>query len=124
MFMLRAVANGFKKAFVFAGRSTRLDFWVWFGFVVLLVSGISLVLYVSPVPVENQNLQYIVGGILAVPTLSYMSRRLHDLPQVRQTAWLALLLIPGVGLLVLLAWCAGKGHYGPNRYGRDPMDEA
>lgn len=122
MSVARVVQNGFKKFFTTSGRCRRSDFWLWLLLVAIALGAAAVVQSLLQLDTGNLTLVMIVGAFLTIPTLTYMGRRLHDLPLPRKSTWLALILLPVIGVLILLFWCAQAGHYGPNRYGRDPMD--
>ena len=73
----------------------------------------------------------IIAGILQLPVLSDLFslvilipnigvgiRRLHDIG--KSGWWYLLALIPLIGTIILLVWCAREGDYGDNAYGPDP----
>jgi len=94
---------------VFKGRVGRKKFWMFILITViisLILSSINEVLFIL----------YNIG--VALPTLGVRVRRLHD---TNRSGWLVLLdLIPIIGLIINLIFCAQKGTPGKNRYGESP----
>jgi uncharacterized membrane protein YhaH (DUF805 family) len=108
----------------FSGRARRKDFWYFslVSFIVnLVVVGIDVVI-VEPL---GLTFEFDVGPwtclcqlAVLVPSLAVSVRRIQDLD--RSGWWVALILVPFIGWLVLLAVFVTKGTTSPNLYGPDP----
>lgn len=107
--IVKSVKTCLGKYADFNGRAARPEFW-WFmlaQFVVHLVLGMV-----------SQMLDGLVALGLLIPTLAAGSRRLHD---IGKSGWLQLLgIIPIVGWILLIYWCAQPGEPGSNKYGAPP----
>jgi uncharacterized membrane protein YhaH (DUF805 family) len=124
------------------GRARRREYWWWiaFSFVASLIAGlIDLAFGFNQYTMQpnSQILSMIVGLALLAPSVSVMSRRLHD---AGQNGWLAaapiaVSLLGGmlgpIGVLFQLLGLAGMivigvlpGNPGPNQYGPDPKAAA
>ncbi len=117
MTMMEAVSAVFSKYATFSGRSRRSEYWYFTLFNLL----VALVL--------NFLSRYIgafdfIAGIYSlatlVPGLAVAVRRLHDTG--RSGFWLLLVLIPIVGSIILIVWCATDSQPGENQYGANPKD--
>jgi uncharacterized membrane protein YhaH (DUF805 family) len=102
----------------FEGRLGRGAFWrfVLVNFVISLVLGalaqqFGVVLWLA----------YVVWSLgLIVPSIAATVRRLHD---TNKTGWLVLVgLIPFVGWIILIVFCAARGDAQANDYGPVPTD--
>ena len=118
MTFLDAAQTPLGKLFVFAGRSSRKEFWsylfaLWVVAVIvaftLRVAAPDLLIAVSlPVVI----VEYLLISAVAV-------RRLHD---TGRSGWMLLVsLIPLIGLLILLVWFATASDQRANRYGPSPL---
>ena len=102
------------KYATFTGRAGRPEYW-WWVLAVLIAAAVASVLdgmiFGSDVS--------IFGGLLSlaivVPNIAVGVRRLHDTD--RSGWWLALSLIPVIGLLVLIWFMIQPGTPGANRFG-------
>jgi len=66
----------------------------------------------------NEGLFVIYNLGVALPSLGVTVRRLHD---TNRSGWLVLLeLIPIIGLIIVMIFCAQKGTSGENKYGESP----
>ncbi len=91
----------------FEGRIGRQEFWMF----VLFIFGIDVVLGALHLGA--------IGGLvvlgLLVPSLGMGARRLHD---TGRSGWLQLIgLIPVIGAIVLIIWCAEETKPADNEYG-------
>ena len=104
----------------FEGRARRKEYWMYalFNLLALLVAaildnvlGLTRNGFIGP-----------VYGLYAlatfIPGLAVGVRRLHDTD--RSGWWLLLAIIPLIGAIVLLVWCATEGTRGSNQFGDDP----
>ena len=109
----KAVKTCLTKYADFNGRAARPEFW-WFMLAQLVVNLITNMI----LPV----LGMLISLGLLVPTLAAGSRRLHD---IGKSGWLQLLgLIPVIGWILLIYWCAQPGEPGSNAYGAPPAGGA
>ena len=108
----QAISSGFRNYATFSGRAARSEYWYWvlFGFIGGIVSGI--VDYAAFSDSSVSPLYAIFSLLLFLPSIAVAARRLHDL---NQSAWWL--------LLFLFIWGAffWKGTNGPNRFGPDPL---
>lgn len=119
----QAVACGFSNYFVFSGRASRPEFWLWVLFAIIgaivtnLLDGAFFVYHgeISPL---NSPLSNIFTVMALLPSVSVAIRRLHD---IDQTGWWMLLALTGIGIVVLLYWQSLEGTEGQNRFGPDPL---
>ena len=82
---LHACTCFFTRAFDFTGKTNRYDFWI----VVLVVSAINFAIDLESTPATFQNIYL---GIVLIPWLSLITRRLRD--SGYKLAWLWRALIP------------------------------
>lgn len=108
--IVKAVKTCLTKYADFNGRAARPEFW-WF----ILAQVILNVVASMILPILGMLISL---GLLA-PTLAAGSRRLHD---IGKSGWLQLVaLIPLIGGLLLIYWCAQPGVAGSNQYGAAPQ---
>ena len=108
---LKAVENGYFRAFTFSGRASRSEFW-WFALYYAIVFGLLCIdLYKS----GTLLVWFFVLNI--IPNLSLQFRRLHDTG--KSGWWLLLSLLP-VGSLVLLIFYILPSETRDNRWGPPP----
>ena len=104
MTFIESVRTCFTKYADFKGCAKRSEFWWWvlFYFVVSIVLGFI-----------SQALAGIFSLATLVPYIAVTARRLHD---TDRSGWLQLLaLIPIIGWIILIIWCAQEGKQ-PNRF--------
>ena len=78
---------------------------------VLFVFGINVILSA----IHFQMISMLVGLALLVPNLAMGARRLHD---TGRSGWLQILgLIPIIGWIILIIWCAEETKPADNEYG-------
>ncbi len=107
-----------KKYAVFSGRARRKEFWMFqlINYLILIVIlGIDRI-----APESYQSVDFGLLYMLAVllPWIAVGVRRLHDTG--RSSSWLAISLVPVVGVLVLLKFCVEDSQPGENLYGPNP----
>jgi uncharacterized membrane protein YhaH (DUF805 family) len=111
MTFVEAVKICFSKYADFNGCASRPEFWWWVLFTVLATAALQTVSY-------NLSGLFSIGTFL--PGIAVTARRLHD---TDRSGWLQLLwLIPIVGWILMIIWCAEAGK--PNRYGASPSGPA
>lgn len=108
----------------FEGRSTRAEYWQFFGAVLAVLVGLAGAA-VWAKSTGEEALDVTVSLIfaffllsLAVPALALRVRRLHDLN--RSGWWVLVALLPLLGSLALMIAALFDGTPGPNRFGPDP----
>lgn len=115
----QAISSGFRDYVGFSGRACRSEFWFWMLFVVvgsICTSVLDLVVFPA-VLLSPLNTVFLLATIL--PSLAVSVRRLHDLD--KSGWWLLIGLIPLVGTIILIVWCATGGTDKSNRFGADPL---
>jgi uncharacterized membrane protein YhaH (DUF805 family) len=121
--------NGYQSAmskyFVFQGRSSRSEYWV-FVFVYILIGIAAQILDMflgtySPGG-EVGLVGALVGLVHLIPSIAVAVRRLHDTD--RTGWWLLIILVPLVGFIVLLIFFVLPSTPGKNRFGPPPVDPA
>lgn len=117
---LASILTSYLNCLNFWGRASRGEFW-WFHIYALLMiawvvaPGISHNLH-NDLPIQNL-LIFSVGG-LVIPSLTLSMRRMHDTN--RSAWWLALGIVPIVGLLPILNNAIISGDHNSNPYGPPP----
>ena len=120
----------------FSGRSRRKEYWMFFLFNLLVVTGLWCVIGLLMLMMYNMDssesammamfmplvaLYFLYVLVVFVPSLAVTVRRFHDQDK---SGWMILLgLIPGIGGVILLVFMCLEGTRGPNRYGPDPVEE-
>jgi uncharacterized membrane protein YhaH (DUF805 family) len=111
MTFVEAVKICFTKYADFNGCASRPEFWWWVLFTFVATAALQTVSY-------NLSGLFSIGTLL--PGIAVTARRLHD---TDRSGWLQLLwLIPLVGWILLIIWCAEAGK--ANRYGTSPSGPA
>ena len=107
MNFLQSIEICFKKYVQFDGRASRSEYW-WFYLFIIICWIVAFML--GPV-IEG----LVILG-LTIPYLSVACRRLHD---INKSGWLQLIgLIPFVGWIFMIVWCATDGDKRNNRFGK------
>ena len=120
MTFMESIQTVLQKYADFTGRARRSEYW-WFvlaysvvNFVISLIGSIAG----GGVQTATSVISGIIGLGLIVPSLSVGARRLHD---IGKSGWWQLLsLIPCVGGIILIIWCAKDSDPGDNMYGPNP----
>jgi uncharacterized membrane protein YhaH (DUF805 family) len=129
MSFVDAIKSVFSKYATFSGRARRSEFWYWVLFNLLV--GAVLGVFTSATggfeidPVSGMPsygatgvISNVVSLALLIPSIAVTVRRLHDTD--RSGFWWFIGLVPFVGWIVLLVFCALEGTRGSNRFGADP----
>ena len=105
-----------KKYTVFTGRSRRREFWMFFlaNIIVSIVLGILNNIIFGGMGV----LTGIYSLAILLPGLGLGIRRMHDIG--KSGYWILINLIPLVGTIIYIVFCATPGVVGANTYGPDP----
>ena len=109
------------KAFVFKGRTSRSDYWLF----QLLVGLLSVVPVMIDVKLHLPDLWIMPGPfssvfvlVFLIPSISATVRRLHD---TDISGWVVVAsLVPSAGPPILLCFLLFPGDEGSNAYGEDP----
>jgi len=120
----------YKRYADFSGRSSRMEFWMFVLFLVIVTLAlVSAAVIVSPGGANHPGhgaglVLFAALGIFwlasLVPYIAVHVRRFHDQDM---SGWFYLLgFIPYVGGIVLLVFMVRSGTPGPNRFGDDPLD--
>jgi len=100
----------------FSGRASRSEYWIWWGFLVVLfvAIGATALLFDST--------GYIVASVVTLaiflPNLAVTVRRLHDTG--RSGWWLLIVFIPFVGGLILFVFLLFDSQPESNKWGAPP----
>lgn len=109
MTFAESIRTCFSKYAEFNGRASRPEFWWWALFVILVSCATNIV---------SDVLSGVFTLAILLPNIAATTRRLHD---TDRSGWLQLLgLIPVVGWILLIVWCAQPGKE-PNRFGESPV---
>lgn len=109
-----AVRSVLSNYATFSGRSRRAEFW-WF---TLFSVVLSLILRGVDAAIGTNVPGYLVSLALLVPSIAVTVRRLHDTG--RSGLWWLIGLIPLVGGIILIVWCAQDSEPEPNQFGPSP----
>jgi uncharacterized membrane protein YhaH (DUF805 family) len=105
-----AVSKFFKDYANFKGRSRRSEYWYQYLFMTLVLMGTSVL------SALDMGLTYGIAALaFLIPSLSTISRRLHDTG--KSFGYFFFVLIPIVGWILLIVWLATDSNRGPNQYG-------
>lgn len=103
MTFIDAVKICFTKYADFNGCASRPEFWWWILFTFVATAALQSV---------SNDLSGLFSIATLLPGIAVTARRLHD---TDRSGWLQLLwLIPIIGWILLVIWCAEQGK--PNRY--------
>ncbi len=109
----QAIRSVFSQYVGFSGRASRSEYWIWWGFLVVVFVAIGAVALLFG------STGYVVASLVALvfvlPNLAVTVRRLHDTG--RSGFWLLLVLIPLVGVLVLLVFLLLDSRVGAQQVG-------
>ena len=122
------------KYFTFSGRATRSEYW-WFFLFGYLLTAVATIGDIHTVLIELAHMmehdKYYLGDdfeayvnialvslILFIPSISAISRRLHD---IGRSGWWQLIAVTGIGIPVLVYWLVQESAQGTNQYGDAPI---
>lgn len=110
-----------KKYFVFNGRARRKEYWYFFLFNLLIAYAFSLAdMFTGTIDPDTG--YGILSGFYSlaifIPSIAVGVRRLHDTN--RSGWWLLIVLIPIIGAITLLVFCALDSDPNENQYGINP----
>lgn len=95
------------------GRSSRSEFWWWVAFVSVFLPCVN---FLSRM-IEVEVVWVFVAGLLVIPSLCVMIRRIHD---AGYAAWWLLLALTGIGAPVVLVLLLRRSEPSTNRWGEEP----
>lgn len=98
----------------FGGRARRKEYWM-FTLINLIV---LIVLYIIGAVIKTSIIGLLYELAVFLPSLAVGIRRLHDTG--RSGWWLLIALVPLVGGIILLVFCATEGQPETNKYGPNP----
>jgi uncharacterized membrane protein YhaH (DUF805 family) len=114
---MRSYFDGMLRYFEFSGRSTRMQYWMFFVVQVLLTGLAVAIDYQMGGFADPRNIQVpmtlFITFVHIVPGVTVQVRRLHDIG--RSGAWYLLHFVP-FGGLVLLYWACCDSEAGSNYY--------
>ncbi len=112
--ILEAVKFCFQNYATFSGRARRPEFWYFLLFN-WLVGLLLAVIDTQILGFDGTPLSGLYSLAVFLPNLAVLVRRLHD---TDRSGWLALLyMVPIIGWIVLIVFCAQESARGRNRYG-------
>lgn len=116
---MRSYLDGMLRYFEISGRSTRLQYWMFFLvqaplFAIAVLIDIKLLGGLANPREPRLPVSLFLSFVHAVPGITVQVRRLHDIG--RTGFWLFLYLVPLVGPLVLLYWSVCASEPGRNGY--------
>lgn len=97
MTFVESISTCFKKYVDFNGVASRSEFWWWFLFMVVVALLLESI---------NNTLALVFNLAILLPSIAVYARRLHDTD--RSGWWQLLMLIPIIGVIVVLVFCAQK----------------
>ena len=112
----QAIRSVFSQYAGFSGRASRSEFWIWWGFLVVVFVAIgAIAALVGPTG-------FIVAAVFAlavfIPNLAVTVRRLHD--SGRSGWWLLLIFVPFIGGLIVFVFMLLDSEQEANRWGPPP----
>lgn len=118
MRFIESVKTVLSKYAVFNGRARRSEYWWFFLFNCLVIMIFSIIgAYIFGTGSNN----YLVSAwniAVFLPSLGVGMRRMHDIG--KSGWWILIGLIPIVGTIIMIVWCARDSEPGSNQYGPNP----
>jgi len=102
----------------FSGRARRTEYWMFQLFNIIAI--IVLLLIDQVLGTGFLSTLYVLAVLL--PSLAVAARRLHDIG--RSGWWQLIGIIPLIGAIVMIVWCATDGQPEPNQWGANPKSVA
>ncbi len=106
-----------KKYATFGGRARRTEFWM-FALINFIISAVLNIVQRSTGSTIVLVISVLYSLAVLIPGIAVTVRRLHDTG--RSGGWWFIVLIPIVGAIILIVFCAQDGQPGPNQYGPNP----
>ena len=112
----QAIQSVFTQYAGFSGRASRSEYWIWWGFLVVVFFAIGAVALLFDAT------GFIVASLAAlalfIPNLAVTVRRLHDTG--RSGWWLLIVFIPFIGGLILFVFMLLDSQPESNKWGAPP----
>ncbi len=112
----QAIRSVFNQYVGFSGRASRSEYWIWWGFLVVVFFAIGATALLLG------STGYVVAGVVSLaiflPNLAVTVRRLHDTG--RSGWWLLIVFIPFVGGLILFVFLLLDSQSESNEWGAPP----
>ena len=109
--------SALKRYYDFEGRAHRQEYWMFFAINLAIAMTISIVERVIGIA---GYLSLLYALAVLCPALGVGVRRLHDTN--RSGWWQLLVLLPLVGWIILIVFCAQPSQEGDNRFGPVPKE--
>lgn len=109
--------DALKQYATFAGRARRTAFWMFF-LINLIIDVVLSILWRATGLGILEIIYYLYALAVLIPGIAVTVRRLHDTG--RSGGWWWIGLIPLVGWIILIVFCAEDSKPGPNQYGPNP----
>jgi len=106
-----------KKYATFGGRARRTEFWM-FVLINAIIDAVLSILWRATGVGILEVIYYLYALAVLIPGIAVTVRRLHDTG--RSGGWWFIGLIPSVGWIILIVFCAQDSQPGPNQYGPNP----
>jgi uncharacterized membrane protein YhaH (DUF805 family) len=106
-----------KKYATFGGRARRTEFWM-FVLINFIINAVLNIVQRSTGSTIVLVISVLYSLAVLIPGIAVTVRRLHDTG--RSGGWWFIVLIPIVGAIILIVFCAQDGQPGPNQYGPNP----
>lgn len=123
-----AIKLFFNNCFNFKGRSTRSEFWwvqLFTGVITIIIFNILNILSANEEKIDKYGFVGIVSLvlsavllILAIPSISLIIRRLHDVGKSGNYFWFVL--IPTIGIVILIVFLSKESEDNANPWGTAP----
>ncbi len=125
-----AVLSAFFNYANFSSRSSRSEYW-WYvlflaiaSFMAIMIDGMIGTPVTDPLrttfweALGASPLNALLTVVTFIPSLSVLTRRLHD---IGRSGWNQLWIFTLIGVIPLLYWLCKKGDSGSNKFGSDPL---
>ncbi len=110
--------HALKNYITFTGRATRQQYWMYILFYIVFYF-VTVLLDINLGQFDKEKMTGFISTVytygLLLPTVAILARRLHDIG--RSSWWIALILIPVAGSLVILFFTLMDSQKGENEYG-------
>lgn len=110
--------SALKKYAVFGGRARRKEFWYFYLFSFIIATILAILDVLAGTGALFLGIYYLAT---LIPTIAVSVRRLHDTD--RSGWWILITLIPFIGGIVWIVFCAQESTHGGNRFGSNPISD-